>query len=134
MVRGLIFASLSQTGGLGVGPEVHVGKINPAEKWRVSLVLPRDEVDGRGGEVVVAGLHSFCGQRSSVFDFLFAHPAPSRLHRGIILIAREAMQDSARPELCLKPGTLRIVGVLRILFAIKVIQVPEELVEAMDGW
>jgi hypothetical protein len=97
-------------------------------------MLPRDEVDGRGGEVVVAGLHSLCGQGSGVFYFLFAHPAPARLHRGIILLGREAMQDAARPELCLESRVLRIIGVLRVLFRVQVVQVAIEFIEAMDGW
>ena len=41
------------------------------------------------------------------------------------------MKDSARPELLLELGILRVVGVLRFLLGIQVIEVSKELVEAV---
>jgi hypothetical protein len=59
MVGGLVFSGLSQAAGLGVGPALHVGEVDPAEKWCAGFVLPRNEIDGGSGEVVVAGLIRF---------------------------------------------------------------------------
>ena len=43
------------------------------------------------------------------------------------------VQHAARPELLLELGVLRVVGVLRLLLGVQVIEVAEELVEAVRG-
>ena len=42
------------------------------------------------------------------------------------------LQDAARPELLLKRGVFRIVGIFRLFLRIQVIEVAEELVKAMN--
>ena len=41
------------------------------------------------------------------------------------------VEDAARPELLLELGILRVVGVLRLLLGVQVIEIAEELVEAV---
>src|ERR1700743_2091895 len=102
---------------------VHMGKVDPAEKWRASLVLPGNEVDGSSGELIVAGLHSLASQRPGVLDFLFAHSAPARFLGGIVFVGRKAVQHAPRSKLFLELWILGIVRVFGIFFRIEVIQV-----------
>ena len=64
---------------------------------------------------VVDGLHALLGQRAGILD----------------LAVRRALDDTARPELLSELGILRVVLVLRFLFGIEVVEVAEELVEAV---
>ena len=73
------------------------------------------------GHLVVDGLHALLGERTGVLDLL---PA---------LAVGPAMQDAARPEQLLEPRVLRIVGVFGLLFGVQVVEVAEELVEAVQG-
>ena len=45
----------------------------------------------------------------------------------------QAMKHAARAELLLELGVLRVVGVLGLLFRVEVVEVAEELVEAVNG-
>jgi hypothetical protein len=66
----------------------------------------------------VDGLHALPGQRAGILD----------------LAVRRALDDTARPELRSELGMLRVVLVLGFLFGIEVVEVAEELVEAMRRW
>ena len=46
---------------------------------------------------------------------------------------RPAVQHAARTELLLELGILRVVRVLRLLLGVQMVEVAEELVEAVDG-
>ena len=70
-------------------------------------------------EFLVDRLHALLGQRAGVLDRL---PA---------LAVGLALQDAARAELLLEFRVLGIVLVLRLLLGVKVIEVAEELVEAV---
>ena len=52
---------------------------------------------------------------------------------GSSLSAGLALQHAARAELRLELGVLRIVGVLRLVLGVEVVEVAEELVEPVDG-
>src|SRR5262249_34267869 len=58
--------------------------------------------------------------------------AERRIHGLVVLIRRLALQHAARPEFLPKSRILGVVWVFRLLLGIQVIEVPEELVEAMD--
>ena len=129
-------AGLAKAFRLGVGPQVHVRGVDPAEERFAGLVLALDEVLGGGDEVVVAGLHALLGERAGVLDLLFADPSPARLLGRVVLVRRPAVQDAARPESSCgirEVLLLRVVGQLRFLFGVEVVEVAEELVEAMHG-
>ena len=94
-------------------------------------VLPVDEVERAGEELLVHGLHALARERTGVVDGLLADAAEARILRRIVAIGRLALQHAARAELGAELGVLRIVGVLRLLLGIEVVEVAEELVEAV---
>ena len=98
VIRRLPSAGLAEALRLGVGAQVHVGGVDPAEERLAGFVLALDEVLGGSDELVVAGLHALLGQRAGVLDLLLAHPAPARLLGRIVLVGRPAVQDAARAE------------------------------------
>ena len=71
------------------------------------------------GHFVVDGFHALLRQRAGILDLL---PA---------LAVRPGMQHAARPEALLERGVLRVVRVLRLFLGVQVIEVAEELVEAV---
>ena len=79
--------------------------------------LPVDEVDGGGRGLVVDGLHALAGQRAGVLD-------------GAV---GGGLDDAARAELLAEGRVLRVVEVLRLLLGVQVVEVAEELVEAVGG-
>ena len=83
-------------------------------------------------ELLVHGLHALAGQRAGVLDRLLADAAEARVLRRIVLVGRLALQHAARAELGPELGVLRVVGVLRLLLGIEVVEVAEELVEAVN--
>ena len=86
-----------------------------------------------GEELLVHRLHALARQRTGVLDGLLADPAEARILRRIVAIGRLALQHAARAELGAELGVLRIVGVLRLLLGVEVVEVAEELVEAVHG-
>src|SRR5262249_37660564 len=80
-----------------------------------------DELEARIEELLVHRLHALGVERPGVLDLLRA------------VRIRIGMQDAARTELLLELGVLRIVGIFRLLFRVQVIEVAEELVEAVRG-
>ena len=107
--------------GFGMGAEMHVRRVEPNEERCLCVVLTADEIRCGVAELLVDGLHPFLGQRPGVLDALGA----VRVGPGV--------QNPARPELLPKRRVLRIVRQLGFLFGVEVIQVAEELVEAVHG-
>ena len=102
----------------------------PAACWRLIQSLAAAD------ELVVAGLHALLGERAGVLDLLLADPAPARLLGGVVGIGRPAVHHAARAEAFAKLRKvlrIRVVGQLRLLLGVQVIQVAEELVEAVGG-
>ena len=110
---------------------MHARRVHPDKERLVGLHLPLDEVDGGICCLVVDCFHPLFGQRAGVLYDLFADFAKARIDRRIVDIAGLASENAARTELCFERRVLRIVGVFGVLFGIKVIQVAEELVEAV---
>ena len=87
----------------------------------------------RGVErLVVDRLHALLGQRTGVFDRLLADLAEARIDRRIVGVGGQGVEHAARAELRTERGILRIVLVLRLLLGIQVIEIAEELVEAVQ--
>jgi hypothetical protein len=136
VVRRLPAAGLPQAPPLRVRSQVHVGEVHPAEERLPSVVLALDEVRGGLDEFVVARLHPLAGQRPRVLDPLLADAAPARLLARVVLGRRAALEHPARAEALvelLEAVLARIVRVLRVLFRVQVVEVPEELVEPVHG-
>ena len=108
-------------------------RVEPAEERLACALLPLHEVDGRGGGLVVDRFHPLLGQRAGVLDGLLADLAEPRIDRGIVAIGRLALQHAARAELGTVGRILRVVGQFRFFLGVEVIEVAEELVEAVHG-
>ena len=119
--------------GADVRPQVHARAVEPAEERLAGRLLPLHVVDGRGRRLVVDRLHPLLGQRAGVLDRLLADLAEARVFGRIVHVGRLAFQHAARAELGEVRGVLRIVGQFRLFLGVEVVEVAEELVEAVDG-
>ena len=81
---------------------------------------------------LVHRFHTLARERAGVLDGLLADAAKTRVHRGIVAVARLALQHAARAELGAELGILRVVGILRLLLGVEVVEVAEEFVEPVD--
>ena len=136
VIRGLPESRLPAAPLLGVREAVHVRGVQPHEPRLAGLLLALDEVLGGGDELVVAGLHPLPGERAGVLDLLLADLAPARLHRLVILVGGPRVDYPARPKGLAEIRELlfrRVVVHLRLLLGVEVVQVAEELVEAVIG-
>ncbi len=86
-------------------------------------------------DLVVDRLHPLLRQRPGVLDPLPADAAPARLLGRVVLVGRPAVQDAARPEPLAEVREVlgrRVVRRLRVLLGVEVVEVAEELVEAVQ--
>ena len=97
-----------------------------------AVVLPLDEVRRPLRHVVVDGFHPLLGERTGVFDDLLANSTETRIDGRIVPVAGLAVHHAARTVLGAKRRVLRVVGKLRLLFGVQVIQVAVELVESVN--
>ncbi len=109
--------SLGAAFGADVGAKVHAGAAPPDKPRLAGLVLAPDEVDGRGYGLVIHGLHALLGQRPRILD----------------LAVRSGLDHATRSELPTELGILWVVLVLGLLLGVEVVEVAEELVEAVVG-
>src|SRR5262249_11277006 len=77
------------------------------------------------------GLHSLPGERPGVLDGLLADLAEARIHGGVVGLGGLALEHTARTVFRLEGWVFRIVVTLGLLLGVEVIEVAEELVEAM---
>src|SRR5262245_50938279 len=98
--------------------DVHACAIEVTEPRLLCRVLTINEIERRREKLFVHSLHSLLGQRAGVGD----------------LPVRRTLQHPAWAELLFELRVLWVVGVLRLFFRIQVIEVSEELVEAVIGW
>ena len=104
-----------------VGTEVHGRRVVPEEEGLVRLRLLLHPRESAIGDLFVDRLHALLGQGTGVLDRL---PALSVSH---------AVEHAARPELLLEFRILGIVGQLGLFLGVQVIEVAEELVEAVHA-
>ena len=131
-----------------VGKDVHAGGVVPDEKrLTVFFRLVHKAVCTRyqhfvKGLHVVLGLTAFLPvlptshvrewwEGTFIYDLLLSNHAPPRLHCAIYGIGRPAVRYIARPRLV--DPVLRVVKPVRIGHRVKVIEVTEKLVEAMEA-
>ena len=100
---------------LHMGAEVHPRTVPPHEERLAGLVLPLDEIQRCGDGLVVDRLHALPRQRAGVLD------APV----GV------GTDYAPRAETLAERRILRVVLVLRLLLGVQVVEVAEELVEAV---
>ncbi len=134
----VVFGTRSETGlvamlRLHVREGVHARGVHPTKERLVGLGLSLDEIDRSIGSFVVDRLHAFSGQRAGVLNGLLAYAAPARLLGGIILVGSLTAEHAARAEHLLEFRILRIRPPLRLLLGVEVVEIAEELVEAVHG-
>src|SRR5262245_63653651 len=105
-----------------MGPKVHMGSVDPAEKWLTGGMLAFDPVLGRTDKLIVASLHALLGERAGVLDLLLAYPAPTRLLTGVVGIGGPAVHHAAGAKPIAKVRKVfrvGIVGQLRLLLGLQ---------------
>ena len=119
--------------GRDVGPQVHARAVEPAEERLAGLGLALDEVDRRASEVsssIVSIRFLVSGPVSSIVCLPTGPSAAARSGRPVGGLAAE---HAARAELLLELRVARVGALLRLLLGVEVVEVAEELVEAVDG-
>jgi hypothetical protein len=113
---------------------MHVRGVQPDEKRLAGPILALDEIRRGSDELVVASFHTLAVEWAGVFDPLLANAAPTRFVGRVVFLGCPGMDDTARAEglVEVRKILLRgIVGLLRILFGVEMVEVPEEFIEAM---
>ena len=108
---------------------MHARGVEPDEERlavRLGLV---DEGHRLGEDLVIDGFHSLRAQLSRVLDLLLPDLAPARHHGGVVHVRGPGMDHVPRAHRGLERG--RVVAMARVLHRVEVIEVAEELVEAV---
>ena len=100
-----------------MGEYVHAGAIPPKEERLLLLHRAVHEIRSRGKGFLVHRFHALFGQRTRVFN----------------AAAGSRFDDAARSELLLEFRIFGVIRVLRFFLGVQVIEVAEELVEAVIG-
>src|SRR3984885_7063314 len=115
--------------GRKVSDDVHARRIEPEEERLVVGLGLVDELQGKVADFIVHSFHPLGIERSRVFDLLLADLAPAWIHGGVVDIGRITVDHVARTDSVQQ--LLRIAGMRWILHRVEVIQIAEELVEAV---
>jgi hypothetical protein len=118
---------------LQVGEDVHAGRVEPAEERLSGLVLPVDEAHRGSQELLVHRFHALGAEWTCVLDLLLTDPSKAGVLGGIVDLGGEGLEHATRPELCEERRVLRVVHVLWFIFGVEVVEIAEELVEAVNG-
>src|SRR5262245_6873476 len=117
---------------LNMRSEMHARGVEPGKERLACRMLPLHEVNRRRGSLVVDRLHALLGERAGVLDLLLADLAEARIDGLVIGVGRPSMEHATRSELLDILRILRIVGKLGLLLRVQVVEIAEELVEAVD--
>ena len=134
VVGGLPAPGLPDALRLRVRAQVHVRGVHPHEERRLGVVLAADEVQRGGRGLVVDGLHPLLGQRPGVLDALLADASVLGLLGRIVGVGRPRADHAPRQQLVVqrrKVVLVGVVGALGLFFGVEVVEVAEELVEAV---
>src|SRR5262249_36015785 len=112
-------------------PHMHARRVEIAEPRLPLLGLAFQEVPRALQELLVDRLHALGIQGSGVFYDLLANSSESFIDRVVVFVSRPTFQHSARTELFAKIRVLWIVRILRLFLGVKMVQVAEELIEAV---
>ena len=123
VIRALPSPRLADAFRLGMGAEMHVGRIHPQEERLVGALLPLHEVYGSGGDVVVGCFHPLFGQRAGVLADLLADLAEARIDRLVVGGRGLAVHHAARSELGAERSILRVVRQFRLFLGVQVVEV-----------
>ena len=109
--------------------DVHAGRIEPQEERLVVGLGLVDELQREVADFVVHGFHPLGIKRAGILDPLFADLAPAWVHGGVVHVGRIRMEHVARTDRVQQ--LLRVTRVRGIFHCVEVIEVTEELVEAV---
>ena len=96
--------------------------------------LPLDEVEPVLDHLVVDRLHPLLGQRAGVLDPLPADTAEALVLRRVVLVRCPGVDDASGPEALVEQREVlggRPIRLLGLLLRVQVVEVAEELVEAV---
>jgi hypothetical protein len=122
--------------------EVHAARVEPDEEGLVLLLRALHEGDRPRDDLRrIELLHALHRERPGVLDCLSANAAEPRILGRVIGAARERMQHAARAKLLgerlgtagVGLGERLIVAILLLLLRVQVVEIAEELVEAVGG-
>src|SRR4030095_9873236 len=119
--------------GLETGPDVHAGGVEPHEERLLVPACAVDEVARSLKELLVCSLHALLVEGAGVGAVLLAPLAESRIFAWRLDGRRRAPEHAARAEAQLELCALRVVRVLRLVLGVEVVEIAEELVEAVHG-
>ena len=114
-----------------VRDDVHARRVEPDEERLVVRLGLVHELEREIENFVVHRLHPLRIERAGVLDLLLADLAPARHHGRVIRVGRPAVNHVARADFVQQ--LLRVGGVRGVFHRVEVIEVAEELVEAVDG-
>ena len=106
---------------LQVREDMHAGGVPPQEERLVGFLRFLQIFQREGGDFLVDGLHALDVERAGAFDLLRA------------VRVGKAMDDATGRILLDQCRIFEVVGVLRLLLGVEVIQRAEELVETVGG-
>src|SRR5215468_8059261 len=112
--------------------DVHSCSVHVTEPGNIFFGLSIHKVECRCEKLFVHRLHSFLWKRAGIFNRLFAYFSKLRIYSCVILVGGLALQYAAWTKLLTEVRILRIVRVVRLLLGIQVIEIAEELIEAVN--
>ena len=112
-----------------VSDDVHSSRVEPQKERLVVRLGLVDEGERLVANLVVDRFHPLRIERAGVLDLLLADLAPARHFGRVILVGRPTVNHVARPDLV--EQFLRVIWMRRIFHRIEMVEVAEELVEAV---
>ena len=112
---------------------MHPAWIEPHKEGLLVAVCPIDEIRRSCKEFLVDCFHALFGERSGILALLLAPGAEAGIVAGRVGRDCDAFHHATRAKLRLERWILRIVRIFRLIFGIQMIEVSEELVEAVNG-
>src|SRR5215831_6446746 len=121
--------------GIGMRPDVYGRRVPPHEEGLAALAGLVQPVERDVGYFLVHRFHALAGERTGVFDLLFANAAEFGIGGRIIGVGGPGVQHAARTELLFVLGMFLagIIKFFRLLLGIEVIEVAEPFIKAVHG-
>src|SRR5215470_11083327 len=111
---------------------MHASGIKPEEERLAVVLRLLNEFHSVAENFVVYRFHPLGTELSCVFNLLVADLPPARLNRGVINVRRPAMNHVAGADRLFRRWW--IVGMAGVLHGIQMVEIPEELIEAVHRW
>src|SRR5262249_30488642 len=122
---------LALRGGFEASPDVHATRIEPNKERLAIPVCAFDEVDRGLEKFLVDRLHALLGERAGVLALLLVPRSEARLVTRGVGRPCDPLHDPAWAKLRPKLRVFWIVRMFRFVLRVEMIEVAEELVEAV---